>query len=180
MVMPKLGVKDIIINWPADTREMAQNVINKYGEPDEATSSMLVWYNNGPWKRTIVYREAAKHNFPMPHTDGIEQFVNYVVPMEKACELAAFNGSVMFCLTRGEISSCSHDEPSNILALNLAHDIIRDKKNFEQARYYYTRSIIDYRQHKPAPYMEKLLFIPEKETSDPDESAISEKELSEA
>ncbi len=177
MVLPKLGVKNIIVGWPADSREIAQNIINKYGEPDEATPSMLIWHNNGPWKRTVVYRDAVKHDFPFPHKDTVEQFVNYEVPMEKACELTAFNGSVVFYRTRGEISACSNDEQANILALNLAYDIIRDKKTFEQARYYYTKYMLDYRQHKPTPYMDRLLFIPGKKTADPDESTISEKEL---
>jgi hypothetical protein len=180
MVMPRLGVKNIIINWPADTREIAQNIINKYGEPNEATPSMLIWHNNGPWKRTIVYRDAVKHNFPFPHKDVVEQFINYEIPMEKACELNAFDGSIVFYRTRGEMSACSQDEQYNILALNLAHDIMRDKKTFEHARYYYAKNITDNRQHKPTPYMEKLLFTPEKKTADPDESTISEKELTQA
>lgn len=178
MVLPKMGVKNIIINWPADTREMAQNIINKYGEPDEATPSILIWHNNGFWKRTIVYRDAVKHNFPLPHSDGIEQFVNYEVPMEKACEIAAFNGSVVIYPTRGEISSCADEEPANILALNLVHDIMRDKKTFEQARYQYTQNMIAYRQHKPAPYMGKLLFTSGENTADPDESTITASPIS--
>ena len=63
---------------------------------------MLIWYNNGPWKKTIVYRDTVKHNFPSPHTDGVEQFVNHETPMEKACELAAFNGSLVMNCTRGK------------------------------------------------------------------------------
>lgn len=180
MVMPKLGVRNIIINWPANAKEVAQNVINKYGEPHEATPSRLIWYNNGPWKRTIVYRDSVKHNFPMPHADIVEQVINYEVPMEKACELAAFDGSISFNRTRGEISAYCHDEQSNILALNLAHDIIRDKRNFEQARYYYTQFMIAYRQHQPVPYMDKLLFNSESNTADPDEITIPKSELSRA
>jgi hypothetical protein len=175
MIMPKLGVKNIILNWPCDAREIAQNIISKYGEPDEASPSMLIWFNNGPWKRTIVYRDTVKHNFPVPHVDGVEQFINHETPMEKACELAAFNGSITLYCTRGEISSCCHNEQSNFLALNLAHEIIRDQKSFEEARIFYTGSMRSYLQNKPVPYMEKFQFEPEIDTADPDDCTISER-----
>ncbi len=175
--MLKLDVTNIISGWPDDAREMAENIIHKYGEPNESTPSMLIWYNNGPWKRTIVYRDTVPHNFPFPHTDGVEQIIDHEVPMEKGCELAAFDGSVALHCTRGELSACCHDEESNILAINLAHDIIRDKKTFEKARKSYVQAMIAYRQHKPTPYMEKLQFPPEQDTADPDEVAISEDEL---
>ena len=175
-----MGVRNIISSWPVDSKEIAQSIISEYGEPNEATLSMLIWYNNGPWKRTVVYRHAVKHDFPMPHLDGVEQVVNYAVPMEKACELAAFNGSISFNCTRGEISAFCHDEKSNFLAINLAHDIIRDKKDFNKARRFYIDSMMAYRQNKPVPYMERLQFIPEKNTADPDEVMISEKELARA
>ena len=67
MIVPNLGVTNIITGWPDDAKEIAQNIIRKYGEPDEATPSMLVWYNNGPWKRTIVYRDTVPGIiFPFP------------------------------------------------------------------------------------------------------------------
>jgi hypothetical protein len=100
--------------------------------------------------------------------------------MEKGCELAAFNGSVVMHCTRGEISSCCRDEPYNILALNLAHDIIEDKKNFEQARQAYVDSVLAFRRHRPAPYMEQLQFIIESDTADPDECVISRDQLNQA
>jgi hypothetical protein len=177
MVMPKMGVRNIIAGWPVDSRVIAQSIINEYGEPNEATPSLLVWYNNGPWKKTIVYRDTVKHDFPMPHTDGVEQVIDYAVPMEKACELAAFDGSISFNCTKGEISACCHDEAANFLTLNLAHDIMRDKKDFNKARRFYIESMVAYRQNKPVPYMERLQFIPDKNTADPDEVVMSEQEM---
>jgi hypothetical protein len=177
MVLPKLGVRNIITAWPEDSRESAYGIIRVYGEPNEATQSMLIWYHNGPWKRTVVYRETVKHNFPLPHVECVEQVVNCLVPMEKACELVAFNGSISFNCTRGELSAFGHDEPSNLLSLNLAHDIIMDKKDFNKARRLYIESMVAYKQSKPVPYMEKLQFVQENDTTDLDEVAISDKDL---
>ncbi len=44
--------KEIVSAWPAKSQEVANTIIAKYGPPDEATASMLVWHNKGPWKRT--------------------------------------------------------------------------------------------------------------------------------
>jgi transposase len=51
-------------------KEGARNMIKKYGLPNEATPSMLIWYNNGPWNKTIVHKEAIPHIFPKPHPQG--------------------------------------------------------------------------------------------------------------
>lgn len=34
---------DIITSWPEESREAAGLVIDAYGEPDEATASLLIW-----------------------------------------------------------------------------------------------------------------------------------------
>ena len=177
LVMPKLGVKNIIAGWPEEAKEIAEAVIKEYGEPNDANPAMLIWYYNGPWKRTIVYRDTMKHDFPMAHVNGLEQFINYEVPLEKYSAVAAFDGSVTLYRTRGEISACCHDEHSNFLALNLAHDIIQDKKTFDQARRCYAENVVRYYQHKPAPYMEKLQFTPRESTANRDKTVISQQEL---
>jgi len=39
----RIGSK-IIKNWPEDAREPARVVIDKYGEPDEVTETVLTWH----------------------------------------------------------------------------------------------------------------------------------------
>jgi hypothetical protein len=64
-----VGVTD---GWPEESREAAQLVIAKYGDPAEATASVLMWNQPGPWKRIIAYRDFDSHNFPAPHNDSVE------------------------------------------------------------------------------------------------------------
>ncbi len=45
------------------------------------------------------------HDFPMPHPDLLEQFVDYQVPPDKFDELAQYDGSVIVERTKGEISA---------------------------------------------------------------------------
>ncbi len=76
------GAEASIANWPATSKKVAQEMIAKYGEPVRSTSEMLQWNNNGGWKRTIVYRDTVPHNFPTPHLDLLERFIDYKVPVD--------------------------------------------------------------------------------------------------
>jgi hypothetical protein len=44
----------VIDEWPEESREAAQLVIDTYGQPQEATASMLIWHSAGPWKRIVA------------------------------------------------------------------------------------------------------------------------------
>ena len=57
---------DIIRGWPKESREAAQLVLDKYGEPDEATDSQLIWRKCGEWKRIVASKAFLQHDFPAP------------------------------------------------------------------------------------------------------------------
>ena len=82
--------------------------------------------------------------------------------------------------TAGELSARCHDEQANLLALNLAHDIVKDIHDVADARAYYAKEFLDYRRKKPTPFMERLRFVPSSETADPDERALSDEDLEQA
>jgi hypothetical protein len=171
----------IIESWPEESREAAQLVVDKYGEPTEATPSQLVWREVGPWKRMVATKEFYEHNFPAPHIDAVESFIDYRVPTEMFRPLAEYDGSVVVERTAGEVSARCHDEEANNLALNLMHDIVQGKKSVDEARDYYAKEFLDFRRGKATPYMEKLHFTPGNGANgDPDERVISESEIEEA
>lgn len=150
--------KGIISGWDTKVQEVANTMMAKYGAPNEVTGTMLVWHNNGPWKKTIIHKEPVQHLFPMPHVDLLEQFVNYSVPAEKYDELAQYDGSVVVARTVGEMSARCDKEEANFLALNLAHDVATGKKSVEEARAYYARSMKEMMQGKMDPYLQKIHF----------------------
>ncbi len=83
-------VENITADWSAMSKAAAEEIVGKYGPPNEAIPSRLIWYNNGPWKRTICYRDEVPHHFPNPHSDTLECFIDYRVPPEKFSELAQY------------------------------------------------------------------------------------------
>jgi hypothetical protein len=171
---------EIIQGWPEDSREPAQLVIDKYGEPDEATESQLLWHDVGPWKRIVATKQVYEHNFPAPHKDSVESFLDYRVPTEFFTPLAEFDGSVIVERTAGEVSARCHDEEANNLALNLMHDIVTGKKTVGEARDYYATEFLDYRRKKPTPYMDELRISAGTGTADADERALSDADLEDA
>jgi hypothetical protein len=172
--------KQIIDTWPEESKEAAQLVIDAHGEPDEATESMLIWHGVGPWKRVVATRTFYPHEFPAPHIDAVESFIDYRVPPEKVSQLAEFDGSVVVERTAGEVSARCHDEQANFLALNLMHDIVTGQKSVAEARQYYTEEFVNARRKRPTPYMEKLRFRPGKDTADRDQRSVSDQELERA
>ena len=171
----------VIQEWPQESREATQLVIDQYGEPDEATKTQLTWHRKGPWKRIVATQFFFRHNFPAPHIDCVESFIDYRVPIDKFTPLAEFDGSVVAERTAGEVSARCHDEQANFLALNLMHDVVTGKKSVQEARQYYAKEFLDYRRKKPTPYMERLHFTPGSgDTGDPDTRLLSDEDLARA
>lgn len=150
--------QSIIANWPANTEKAAQAMIEKYGEPDGITDRMLVWDDKGPWKRVTVYREAFAHDVPMPHDDFLENKINYKVPANKVADLIRFNQALVIDETRGTLASHCDSEGSNILALNLADEIVASKRDVASAKDFLKSTLTKSLAGKSSPYMDKLLF----------------------
>lgn len=163
----------LVAEWPETSRSAANVMLDKYGAPDGATSTMLVWNENGPWHKTIVSREPVQHDFPMPHEDVLEQFIQHEVPIDKIDDIARYDGSVIVERTRGVISARCDKEGANFLALNLAHDIITDDKSVEEARQAYGEMIQQKMSGENPEYMTGFAFpMSEGDTTDPDVTTI--------
>jgi hypothetical protein len=94
----------------------------------------------------------------------------------RVAALAAFDGSVTVRRTKGEMSAMCYTEPTNFLALNLAHDIVTGKSTAEEVRRSYARAVQDFMKGETPPYMQKLVFRPADQgsTADLDVETIKE------
>lgn len=163
-------VEAVIRDWPKEPRESAKRLIEYYGRPDEYCESALTWYNTTDgWKRTVLSREEVPHAFPAQHTDFLEQFINYKVPIEMYSSLAAYDGSVIVERTKGEISARCGGTSMNFVAINLAHDIITGSRTVAEARQEYTRLYQAFQKGENPPYTQQFQFpLPQEDTKDPD------------
>ena len=164
-----VSVTSMTSSWPDGTKEVIKKTIAKYGAPQEATASMLVWHNNAPWKRTIIYKEEVAHDFPMAHVDVMQQFIDFRVEPDKYDEMAKYDGSVVLERTNGEMSARCDKEEANFLAINLAHDVAHGKRTPDAARKYYANAVKQSMAGKMDSYMQKLQFdVPRDNTADKD------------
>lgn len=151
-------VETIVSSWSDIPRKAARRMIEKYGLPNEATPSRLIWFEKGPWKRTIVYRDEVPNNFPKPHTDVLEQFVDYRVPPDRVSDLARYDGSIIVERTKGEVSARCDMEEMNYLALNLMHEIATGHRTVDDARRTYAETASAFMMGKGSPYTDGLHF----------------------
>lgn len=155
-------------NWPQASQKAAKDMEAKYGKPNGVTSDMLVWNNNGIWLKTIVYKKEMKHDFPKPHTDVIEQWLNYRVPLNNYDELALYDGSVTANRTNGTVSARCDMEAMNILALNLTYDIVNNSKTVDEARMDYGKNAMAFMKGEKTEYTQKMKFLSDKTAPDTD------------
>src|SRR5690625_7226644 len=160
-------VEQILNTWEKDQREGAFKIIKKYGYPQEAIASRLIWYNNGPWKRTVVLRDAAPHNLPVNHMDFLAQTVDYRTPVELFDEIARFDGSCYPDRTRGEVTVTCDKEEANFLSVNLFHDIVIGKRTADGAKLFIAETEANYMlKNISSPYLEDILFPTQRYTHD--------------
>jgi hypothetical protein len=167
----KMGMEDMKM-WSMASQMAAKDMTTKYGKPSEATATMLVWHNNGPWMKTIISKDETNHDFPKTHPDVMEQGILYRVPNDKYDELAEYDGSVNVDRTRGFLSARCDKEENNFLALNLAYDIITGKKDVAQARKAYGEMVMEAKMGNKPMYMQKLMFSSNMNAPDSDMSTI--------
>jgi hypothetical protein len=171
--MDKSLIDTYLRSWPERASKAARATISAYGLPNEATSSMFFWIENGPWYRTIVYKDELVHDFPRSHYDVIENVIQLKVPLSKVDDVLGFEGSVTVKRTEGLVSVRGNSEAMNFLAMNLVNDIVTGKKTTAQARKAYARGAMAIAKAEPPEAATKLLFRPSDDRAqDPDRAML--------
>jgi hypothetical protein len=169
------SVDEVIRGWPKEPRESAQRLIETYSQPDEFSDSQLIWHNtHDGWKKTVLSKEEVPHDFPAPHTDFLEQFISYKVPVQMYSKLAEYDGSVMVERTKGEMSARCGGTSMNFVAINLAVDIITGKRTVQEARTEYGKLYDAYKKGQKPPYTTAFQFeMPKGDTGDRDVAVLA-------
>lgn len=159
-----------IKSWPEASKMAAEEMMAKYGNPDAWGNDVLGWMNKGNWKTIHVTKMESKHSFPIEHTDMMEQCISYQVPVGKMSDLGEFDGSITFDRTQGLMCARCDKEGNNLLALNLANDIVTGKKTVKEARDAYAEIVKEKMKGGSPAYMQKLSFSVPMGSPDPDKN----------
>lgn len=152
--------------WPASSTTAANEMVAKYGDPDEKTTNTLIWRNVAPFKEILVHKEVYSHRFPLLHKNSLQHVVNYKAPVEKIDDVWRYNGSVVLDRTKGQMSSYAENEAMNILALNLAHDVLAGRMNSDAARVTYGKETLNFLNGFKTAQTQVLSFGSQYQTSD--------------
>lgn len=148
----------IIQGWPEDVKALGKVLIERYGNPGAADEKHLVWYNNGPWLKTILHRDGVRRTLFGKGADHLEQVISYPVPAIKVGELARFDSRLEVDPAVGTLASRADSESMNFLALNLADDIVKGQRSVTAANMFYRQAKLLEMAGKSSPYLEGLIF----------------------
>ena len=146
--------ESIIRDWPRHARNTAMFMLEKYGAPSQFDRKTLVWFNNGAWKKSIVFRSAVAGK----GRNLLQQSIGYLVPDDKVVELKSFNPMIDVSQTAGELTFTSDSEAKNRLALNLADEIVTGKRTTADASDFFKKSMRLAASGKSSEYLDGLMF----------------------
>ncbi len=147
-----------IQSWPAPSRALARALIVKYGTPHSFGEHALYWYDNGPWRRTVVHRDGTGGSFLRRGADILEQTAAYPVGADSAGELKEIAPGIYADAAAGEVTSRAESEAMNFLALNLAAEVLSRAMSEDDARRAYRRTRRLAGSGKSSPYLDGLAF----------------------
>ncbi|MFI5350123.1 MAG: hypothetical protein ACHQ2Z_11300 [Elusimicrobiota bacterium] len=149
--------QSLIAAWPEHSRVLAEEIVQEYGTPDVVEPAQLSWTGRRPWISMVVYRAASASGRP----SDLQQSVSYDVPVGRWRALGAFDRGVEYDPVARELIARGGDESANILALNLADEVIRGRRTAAEAAEFYDKTLSLSLSGKNSPYMRKLRFRPQ-------------------
>lgn len=155
-------------SWPDPSQKAAKEMMDKYGKPSESSASMMMWKKAGPFEKIVLTNKVDDHQFPVPHPDVLEYFVNYDVPVDKVDDILMSDGSVTVHRTEGMMSARCDKDASILIGLNCAYDVATGKLNVEQARKLHAELAMQAMKGEKPEYSQKLMFTPAAAAGDPD------------
>lgn len=153
----RLSAKSVIAGWPAQPRALASVFLERLGRPDRATPSRMVWADRQPWSEVVVFRDPMTSARP---AHLLEAVAYGAVSRARRREFAALGLGTAYDPDTGELSARTNGEATNLLALNLADEVLRGRRSAADARLFYDSTLGLALSGKSSPYMSRLLFRP--------------------
>lgn len=148
----KAELRRRVSDWPETPRLAALRALERYGAPDSVSDRVAAWKDRGPWRSIDVYRDLA------PRGGVVEQTVAFTAVPGVWQDLSALKMNVLYDPRHGLLSSSAASEEENILALNVAAEVLEGRRPIGQAAEFYERTLQLARAGKESPYTRRLLF----------------------
>lgn len=153
---PAQRTRDAVAAWPQRARLLTAAIVREYGAPDEILPAQLIWRRRHPWTMIAVFRDAQSPERP----NNLLQTLAYEVPLQRWRALSAFERGAAYDPVRRELAARTDSEETNLLALNLADEVIQGRRTAAEANDFYDRTLKLSYAGKSSSYMVRLMFSP--------------------
>ena len=132
----QMEAENSLKNWKHDdAKSFAEELIKKYGKPDEVTETMVKWYKLQPGKgvfgfdakETYVIDESIPHSFPDPHRDFVYTVMEIKVPSDMLDTLGHVTGSIVYDGLKETVTARCGSLEANALTLQFVKDLVDGK-----------------------------------------------------
>ena len=147
---------EVLPLWPAASRAIAAQLMDKYGAPDAVEEDGMVWRRRGDWLWIAVHRDI---DFSKGY-GCLQHAVRYETPIGRWRDLDTLAIGVQYEPIGEVLTAASDSEAANILALNLAVDVVEGRLSAGQARALHAKTLDLALSGKSSASMRKLLFKP--------------------
>lgn len=150
------GSAGVRASWPEGARRLAEAAVGEYGEPDAAVPDRLTWGARRPWTRIEVFRDAVSSERPA----RLLEAVPYAVPTRRWRVLNAFDRGVTYDPVRVELVARTDSEATNLLALNLADEVVQGRRTPADAERFFDETSRLLAAGGASSYAARLMFLP--------------------
>jgi hypothetical protein len=120
--------KSYLRDWGnAEPKNFAESLMKKFGDPDEATNSSMIWYSKDGFKRIEVKDEYIMHCCPEPHYDFVYSTIDLHVPKKFVRVLADSSESILLDLLKNEVTARCATLSANAVTLNYVLDVVSER-----------------------------------------------------
>ena len=131
--------KESLEKWEhKDAKAYAETLIEKYGEPDTASDSMILWE-----KDRISKDESIKHNFPKPHRDFVYSTMTIDIPENLMEAIAKASESIIVDQLKNEVTTRCGDIIANAITLGFVQKLVDGKIDPENTKEEYKKHILE-------------------------------------
>ena len=131
-------------NWEhQDAKAYAEELIEKYGDPDVMTDNMVLWSGRiSEFDQTYVKDESVPHSSPKPHQDFVYSTMEIDIPEELMEAVAKASESIIVDQLKNEVTARCGDIYANAITLGFVQKLVAGDIKPEDSAEEYKRHIL--------------------------------------
>jgi hypothetical protein len=121
-------IKQLLQLWKNDDPAgYVSHLMQTFGDLDDITENIAIWYNKDGFKRIEIKDEYIMHTSPVPHYDYCYCYIDLAVPHELSSALADCSESILLDHLKHEVGARCASLTANAVTINFVMDVVTNK-----------------------------------------------------